>query len=97
MIIKTYKTLLAEYNSGLFGYSTIGIIGQSCIGSMAAMLLLMNSDTSRTMQIAQLFLVTILCMGFNGAVLAQQNGKIQFNLLIASIFTSILFIVMNLS
>jgi len=96
MILKTYKNLLAEYNSGLFGYSTIGIIGQSCIGSMAAMLLLMNNDTSRTVQIIQLFLVTILCMGFNGAVLAQQKGKVQFNMLIASVFTSLVFIVINL-
>jgi len=36
-------------------------------------------------------------MGFNGAVLSQQKGKIQFNILVISVLTSILFIIMNMS
>lgn len=96
MISKVYKILLTEYISGLFGYATIAIIGQSCIGSIAAMLILMNNDLSRNFQIIELFLVVILCMGFNGAVLAQQKGKIQFNILILSVLMSILCIIINL-
>ncbi|RDK89179.1 hypothetical protein [Marinirhabdus gelatinilytica] len=96
MISKMYKSLLTEYISGLYGYATIAIIGQSCIGSIAAMLILMNNDLSRNFQIIELFLVVILCMGFNGAVLAQQKGKIQFNILILSVLTSIIFIIINL-
>lgn len=94
--MELYKNLLKEYNSGIIGYATIGIIGQSCIGSAAVMLIFMNSDISRGLQMIELFLVTILCMGFNGAVLAQQKGKIQFNILVLSVFTSILFIITNM-
>lgn len=94
--MELYKNLLKEYNSGIIGYATIGIIGQSCIGSGAVMLILMNGDIPRSLQMIELFLVTILCMGFNGAVLAQQKGKIQFNILVISVFTSILFIITNM-
>lgn len=95
-LLKQYNSLLEEYKTGLFGYATIGIIGQSCIGSIAAMLILMNSALGRPLQIIELFLVTILCMIYNGSVLSQQKGKVQFNILIASVITSIVFIVLNL-
>ncbi len=95
--MELYKNLVKEYTSGLFGYATIGIIGQSCIGSAAVMLIFMNNDISRGIQMIELFLVTIFCMGFNGAVLSQQKGKIQFNILVISVLTSILFIIMNMS
>ncbi len=94
--MELYKNLLKEYNSGIIGYATIGIIGQSCIGSVAAMFILMNGDLPRGLQMTELFLVTILCMGFNGAVLAQQKGKIQFNILVLSVCISILAIIINL-
>lgn len=94
--MELYKNLVKEYTSGMFGYATIGIIGQSCIGSAAVMLIFMNNDIPRGLQMIELFLVTIFCMGFNGAVLAQQKGKIQFNLLVISVLTSILFIITNM-
>ncbi|GGG15066.1 hypothetical protein GCM10011344_14640 [Dokdonia pacifica] len=94
--MELYKNLVKEYTSGMFGYATIGIIGQSCIGSAAVMLIFMNDDISRNLQMIELFLVTIFCMGFNGAVLSQQKGKIQFNILAISVFTSILFIITNM-
>lgn len=94
--MELYKNLLEEYKSGIIGYATIGIIGQSCIGSIAAMFILMNGDLPRGLQMVELFLVTILCMGFNGAVLAQQKGKIQFNILVLSVCVSILAIIINL-
>lgn len=94
--MELYKNLVKEYTSGMFGYATIGIIGQSCIGSAAVMLIFMNNDIPRGLQMIELFLVTIFCMGFNGAVLAQQKGKIQFNILVISVLTSILFIITNM-
>jgi len=96
MILKTYNSLLKEYESGMYGYATIGIIGQSCVGSVAVMYTLMNSQISRPVQIFEIFLVTILCMGFNGAVLSQQSGKTQFNILILSVIVSIILIAINL-
>lgn len=94
--MELYKNLVKEYTSGMFGYATIGIIGQSCIGSAAVMLIFMNNDLPRSIQMIELFLVTVFCMGFNGAVLAQQKGKIQFNILVLSVLTSILFIITNM-
>ncbi len=96
MIAKIYKNLMNEYSSGIFGYATIGILGQSCIGSIAVMFLLMNNNLADTPKMIELFLVTILCMGFNGAVLSQQTGKTQFNILAVSVLTSILVIIFNL-
>ena len=77
------------------GYAAIAIIGQSCIGSVAAMLILMGNAPKMAL-LAQLFLVTILCMGFNGAVLAQQKPRIVFNLLLVSVVFNVLIIALYL-
>ena len=89
-----YKNYLKEYESGLTGYSTIAIIGQSCLGSVAVMYLLMNGIS--TFETIQLFLVTIVCMFYNAAIISQQKAKISFNTLIFSIMTSILILIINI-
>ena len=94
--MELYKNLVKEYTSGMFGYATIGIIGQICIVSAAVMLIFMNGDIPRSIQMIELFLVTVFCMGFNGAVLSQQKGKIQFNILAISVMTSIFIIISNM-
>ena len=76
------------------GYATLAIIGQSCLGSVAVMLLLMNGVEA--LQMTQLFFVTIVCMSFNGAVLAQLSAKIMLNILLLSVFTSVVVILLNL-
>ena len=40
--MKVYKNLLIEFESGQKGYTAIAIIGQSCIGSVAVMMILMS-------------------------------------------------------
>ena len=88
--MKIYNNLLAEFELNQMGYSAIAIIGQSCLGSVAAMLIL-KSDVSKVLLLTELFLVTIICMLFNAAVLAQLNTKLTFNLLVLSVlFSSIL-------
>ncbi|WP_299214511.1 hypothetical protein [uncultured Dokdonia sp.] len=69
--MKLYRNLLKEYNSAIIGYATIGIIGQSYVGSATTMFILINNDLPRSLQMIKLFLVTILCIGFSGAVLAK--------------------------
>ena len=91
-----YNNLLAEFKRGEIGYSTIAILGQSCLGSIAVILLLMN-DMPTVIKMVQLFLVTVFCMAFNGAVLAQLKSKITFDLLIAAISVSGFIIIMNLA
>lgn len=85
--MKIYKALLTEFESGQMGYAAIAIIGQSCIGSVAAMMILM-SDLSKVPLLSLLFLVTIFCMIFNGTVLAQLKPQLTFNLLILSVLFS---------
>ncbi|WP_339710416.1 hypothetical protein [uncultured Kriegella sp.] len=92
---KYYTNLLAEFKRAQTGYATIAIIGQSCIGSIAAMLLLM-SDIQTAAMLTLLFLVTILCMAYNGAVLAQLKPKVVFNLLLLSVSFNILVIICSL-
>jgi len=92
--MKLFQSYLEEYGKGIIGYSPIAIIGQSCLGSVAAMFILMNGNS--TMQMIQLFIITIMCMFYNGAILSQQKPKISFNLLIISAVSSILFIIVNL-
>lgn len=89
-----YSKTLEEFERSIWGYSPILIIGQSCLGSAAAMFILMNG--SSISQMLQLFLVTSLCMGFNAAVLSQQKPKRVLNLLIASLLTSLVLITLNL-
>lgn len=94
-VVVEYNNLLAEFTSMQAGYSTIGIIGQSCIGSLAAMGLLMNAWPDFIKMIF-LGLVTLLCMAFNAAVLAQLPAKTTFNLLIVSVLVSCGIIIVNL-
>ena len=92
---KTYKELVEEYTKGNFGYSAIAILGQSCLGSIAIMLLLKNKELSRPVQFIELFLVTILYMAFNASVLSQQKSKTQFNILLLSLFGSFMILAFN--
>lgn len=94
-IMKIYNNLLTEFKREQTGYASIAIIPQSCIGSVAAMLLLMN-DWEVFSKLVLLFLVTILCMAYNGAVLAQLKSKAIFNLLIISMVFSCGVIIANL-
>ena len=94
-ISKLYKSLLAEFKRELPGYSAIAIIPQSCIGSVAAMVLLID-DMDTVAKMSLLFLVTIFCMAYNGAVLAQLKPKITFNLLLLSLLFSFVIIIASL-
>lgn len=90
--MRLYNQLLNEFKREQTGYSTIAIIGQSCIGSVAAMVVLMN-PMPEAIKLTLLFLVTILCMAYNAAVLATLSSKTTFNLLVLSVIFSILTIV----
>jgi len=92
----TLQSISNEYVRAAYGYASIGIIVQSCMGSIAAMLLLMNAELSRGTQMIELTFVTVLCMAYNASVLAQLKGKLQFRILVLSIFTSLMIILLNL-
>ncbi len=91
--MKIHQNYLNEYSQGLMGYAAIAIIGQSCLGSIAVMYTLMNGNAFP--QMFQLFIITSMCMLYNGAILSQQKAKWSFNLLLISIISSIMFIIIN--
>lgn len=92
--MSVYSKYLDNFENGFLGYCTLGVLGQSCLGSIAAMCVLQNGTSLANM--FQLFLVVISCMAFNGAVLAQLKPKVVFNVLIWSVLLSIVISVMNL-
>ena len=85
--MKLYNNLLEEFKNGQMGYAAFAILGQSCIGSIAAMMILISA-LSQVTSLLLLFLVTILCMAFNASVLAQLKPNITFNLLVLSVMFS---------
>lgn len=90
-----YQKYLDGYKHGLIGFATLSILGQSCLGSIAAMFILMGGTSP--VQMIQLFFVTIFCMIYNGAVLSQQKAQLSFAILTLSIVASIISIVLNFS
>lgn len=89
--MSAYKNLLENYTRGYLGFSTLGVMIQSCVGGLAAMAILMHGNTPA--QMVQLFIAVVLCVSYNGALLSQLSPKITFNLFWASItFNSFLFV-----
>lgn len=91
--MSTYNSIFEKFERGFIGFCTLGVLVQSCLGSIAAMSVLQNGTNFINM--VQLFLVVVSCMAFNGAVLAQQKPKVVFNILIWSVFLSIIISVIN--
>ena len=91
--MKLYKTLFQDFEDLFLGYSAVAVILSSCLGSAAAMVILMNGhDVS---QMIQLFAVVVVCLGYNSTVLAQLRPKYVFNALVISLLVSTILIAYN--
>ena len=88
-----YQKTLEDFQESYVGYAALVIIGQSCLGSVAAMYTLQNGTS--LLQMIQLGLVVITCMFVNVAVLSQQTPKLVFNMTIFSAILSSLLIALN--
>ena len=91
--MKFYNALYKDFEELFVGYSTVAIILSSCLGSAAAMVILMNGHD--ILQMFQLFLVVVVCMAYNASVLAQMKPKFVFNSLILSLVVSSLLLAIN--
>ena len=89
-----YNKQLSQFKKDYFAGATTGILVSSCLGSIAAMLILMNGHT--VIDMIQLGVVVVVCMWYNASVLAQLKSKFVFNSLIMSILVSTLFIILKL-
>ena len=89
-----YQKQLSEFTQDFYAGATTGVLVSSCLGSIAAMLILMNGHTAIDM--IQLGLVVVVCMWYNASVLAQLKAKFVFNSLITSILLNTTFILLNI-
>ncbi|WP_165748379.1 hypothetical protein [Cellulophaga sp. Z1A5H] len=93
--MSAYQHYLRVYSEGIMGYQALAIIGQSCMGSVTAMVILMNGVSVG--QMVQLFIIIAMCMGYNAAILSQQKPKLSFKLLLLSVLSSITFFILNVA
>lgn len=89
-----YDKGLEDFKQNLTLYIPLSIIFQSCLGSIAAMFILMNSHP--TFHFLDLILVVCFASAYNGALYAQLRPRWTFNLLIATILVHTLFLIINL-
>lgn len=88
-----YNKTFENFNKSYIGSAAMAILGQSCLGAVAAMFVLSNG-TSGT-QMIQLAIIVFTSMFANTSILAQMSHKTVFNLIISSVIFSALFIVIN--
>jgi hypothetical protein len=98
-IIKTIDmTTLArieeDFNQNVIGYSAIGIILSTCIGSFAVMQTLAFGNGALQMFIVMI--TVLLCSTHNAAILTVQKPKMILRLLIASTAINSLIILVSL-
>lgn len=89
-----YNKYLKVFEKSFYLYISFGILLSSCIGGVAAMLVLMNG--TGPIEMVELFLITCVAMGYNTAVLANLKPRITYNILIGSVAVSALIILINL-
>lgn len=89
-----YNKMYLDFEKEYLMHATLGIILSSCLGAAAAMMVLMHGHGFSEM--AQVFMLTAVCMGFNTTVLANLKPKIVFNSLMISLAVSVLTIIFHL-
>ena len=89
-----YNYLLEEFRTTYFAMIPLSIIFQSCLGSIAAMVVLMNYPSATSF--VELMACVVICMAYNAAILAQLSVKIVFNLLIATLIINTFLILLNI-
>lgn len=92
--MKFYQQQLSEFTEDYFAGATTGVLVSSCLGSIAAMLILMKGHG--VVDMVQLGLIVMVCMWYNASVLAQLKVKFVFNSLILSLLVSTIFIIIKL-
>lgn len=91
--MRLYNTLYKDFEGLFVGYSAVAMILSSCLGSAAAMVILMNGHD--LVQMFQLFLVVVVCLVYNAAIFSQMKPKFVFNTLILSLVVSSILLLIN--
>lgn len=88
-----YNRYYSAFEKGFIANCTLGVLVQSCMGSVAVMAILTHG--TGLLQMLQLFLIVACCMVFNGAVLSQQKAKVVFSSLLISLIASVVLSIIN--
>ena len=88
-----YNTAFKNFDKNYIGGATMAILGQSCLGAVAAMYILSNGTS--LVQMVQLGAIVFASMFANCSILAQMSHKTVFNMNILSVVLSIIFIIVN--
>ncbi len=93
-IMSIYQHSIRRIEQGIFGFVAAGVLAQSCLGSIASMLILQNGISLP--QMFQLFIAVAVTMTFNGAVLSNQKANVLLPLLIISAIVNSILAIINL-
>lgn len=83
-----------DFTSNIMGYSAMGMILSTCLGSIAVMGQLITGHNFVHMLLV--FLIVVVCSVHNAAILTLQKPIVIYRLLILSTLTSTLVIIGNL-
>ena len=75
----TFSKLQNDFTHNVIGYSAIGIILSTCLGSVAVMTTLMHGHTM--LQMVVVMVSVILCTLHNAAILTVQKPQLIFKML----------------
>jgi len=89
-----YAKLQQDYTKNVIGYSALGIILSTCIGSIAILRLLMGG--TQVIDVLLIGLVVSVCSAHNLAILTVQKPVFIFRLLVLSTVISTLIITATL-
>lgn len=91
----TYLVQLEQdFTKNVMGYSALGIILSTCLGSIAIMATLFHGNGF--LQMLTVFIVVMVCSGHNAAILTVQKPKLIFQLLKLSTVINVLIIFVSL-
>jgi len=81
------KSLSDDFEKYYMANSVLGIIASSCLGSIAAMMILADGNT--LFHVVHLSWIVIICMIYNAAVLVGFKPKMAFLIQVISVLSSL--------
>lgn len=95
-LLRFYRNILKAFEKDQGGYTTVAIITQNYVGSLAILFLTMNQMIIFP-KIILLTLVFLCCLSFNVAVIRKFKPKVIFNLLVISLSLSVTILIILLA
>ncbi len=89
-----YNHLLADYRERFMMYTALSIIFQSCLGSIAAMLIMSNNH--HLFGVIELSFCVIVTMLYNTSLMANFKKETAFKLLVISLLVNTILILINI-